>query len=410
MRYPKRKNKMILNPSKMPPKLMIIQDKSDKKIDSSSSTVSNSRTCTYIFARRNERCTNSLPEDIHQHGNDRYCSTCQSKEPIKSLLENEIEKRCEGHECNAPVLKIKQSPSVYGDDRFCKSCLANQDLVERLLLEKRLNEESNAKDGKAQERPSNNNDWILGEKYNQMDLHNMYESLGKPNFETKKVNHYLNSHVRYLIEVILRDCPVELAGILLWAATEAENNTTKTKTVVANKNWGAMNSKVLKGRLILLKREIVSRLVNHLKDIPFPSSKIKARNEIIQQLRDLECDLRHEVIDIFECELEERRLANNPLSRFVADMICITGKKTDKLFTQAIFDAFVKWIEQQADKETMLSSSSQIKLSLRSDTFGKALKKHIEEETKDEKPIWTIGKYGPKTCHFGIRLKIKIDL
>jgi hypothetical protein len=382
----------------MPPKLRVLLDTKNSfsseyhSLDSNSSN--SDKTCTHVFTRgqnKDQRCGNKLPENRHQHGNDRYCSTCQSKDPIKALLESEIACECETHDCYDPVLKVKSLPRQYGDERFCRFCLANNDIQHKLLLEQELEENEKLQEQqKSMKKQEEKFDLISCNKYNTNDLLRLHESLGKPILETNKVKNYLSEHARYLIEVILCDHPSELARVLMWASTLLINNPITS-----------INSKILKGQLILLKQEIVNRLVTYMKDVKFPSAKIKARKDIIQQLCAKQYKLSSEAIDLFEYEVEIQRVASNPLNRFIADRIRITGNKNNSLFTEAIFQAFLEWAQQQNDKDTLL----QHKMSKRSDMFGKGLKKHLLEE-EDGKSLWHIGKYGSKTCHFGIQLII----
>jgi len=388
--------------SKTTPKLRLVVAESDDqkaKIATSSPSIENEKnqqetsiqTCTHVFMKgkkKNQRCINTLPADPHPHGNDRYCISCQSKDPVKAILEDEILRDCENHDCQNPVLKMRTSHG-YGEDRFCKFCLADSDIRDKLHFELMEFKEQQEHEKEQQENDQAHDQFEqkTTEKshiFTHEDLLRLHESLGKPIFQTKKISEYLDANLRYLIEVVLCNHPIELAKVLFHFCR------------CESTNWESMNPKTLKGKLIHLKHDLVKRLVSQLNCVPFPSSKLKAKNEIVQQLHQLQCDLKSEVIDLFEYEIQKDRLQNNPLSKFVAEKISITGAKSDSLFTQTIFDAFKDWSQKcLVVDESLLKSSS---------NFGKRLKHHVIGE-HGTKPLWTIGNYGPKTCHFGIKLK-----
>ena len=329
-------------------------------------------TCIHMFTKgkkKDQKCNNNLPADPHPHGNDRYCTSCQSKDPVKGILENEILRECETHNCQ--YYALKQVNVTYGEDRFCKFCLANTEIQDKLFLE------PNNEDMKSKHQEK-------GNPFTHDDLKRLHDSLGKPTFQTKKISDYLDANIRYVIESIICNHPPELANVLLHFSN-SENN-----------NWENTNSKILNGKLIFLKQDIVKKIVSQLNGIPFPSNKLKAKKDIIHQLCEMQCDLKREVIDVFEYEIANRRQKNNPLRRFIAEKICITGHKSDSLFTQTIFDAFVDWVKKRPEEnlDNLVKSSN---------TFGKRLKQHVLQDNK--KPLWKIGKYGPKTCHFGVKLK-----
>ncbi len=223
------------------------------------------------------------------------------------------------------------------------------------------------------------------------DIVRLHTSLGKPKtMPTTKLKGVLANHERFLIEVFLSLDPFELAKVLVWAITE------KTGDEIS---WTAMNKAVLKGKLILLKKNLVSESMALLREKrPLFGHLAMQAEKLVLALAPTACDLPKEAIQLVRMHLDQAEERDNPLSRFISDRIRVTQKETDFLHSSDLFDAYLDWVESN---KCMMKNKYESIIG-----FGRAIKKHVLLSSKgaNGKPLWKISKYQSKARHVGIKL------
>ncbi len=351
-------------------------------------------TCIYKFVRGKQvgkLCGSDLTDkDILVHGGDRFCSTCRSKDIVKKLLEEEIAHQCGN--CLNPVLKI------HSNDKYCKSCLCNSDFQGMLQANISPQEEtaeqtemqSTEKLPPQKTQPHEiSSQTKIEEFFTYDDIVRLHTSLGKPKtMQTTKLKGVLTNHERFLIEVFLSLDPFELGKVLVWAITERTG---------AEKNWATMSKAVLKGKLILLKKELVAESMALLREKrPLFGHLAKQAEKLVTELAPTACDLPKEAIQLVRMQLDQAEERENPLSRFIFDRIRVTQKETDSLNSSDLFNAYLDWVDS-TDSMTNNKYESVI-------GFGRAIKKHVLlSKGANGKPLWKISKYQSKARHVGIK-------
>jgi hypothetical protein len=275
---------------------------------------------------KDKLCESELTErDTRIHGGDRFCSNCRAEPHIKELLDNEIETQCETIECDSYrfVLKEKSEPQVYGDSRFCKGCLQNWTILDKLAAEQKegeqnegsevgQTEEKQEEEGEEQQEQEQELQTKGLERFDHGDIARLHENLGKPKqLKTTGMKEFLNSHARYLIETFLSLDPIELSRILTWAMDEQLFCETP-------KNWTTMNETILTAELIKLKQKLINSVKQTITDkIPISGKNAVQGKKIIQDLIPDACTIPHAAIQLVQSHIEEARLRENPLTQFM---------------------------------------------------------------------------------------------
>lgn len=343
--------------------------------------------CIYVFRqgkKAGEKCTNKLSKHQYDHGSDRYCSKCRSKDPVKYMLELELDKQCQQYGCSNYVLKTKQMPRCLGDEDYCKICLANEAIRDEIIRQ------YEAKTGQTyiREPTFREESFVAADKFAAGDVRSLYEFLGKPNFETNKLILYLTQHVIYIINVFIARHPTKLAQILLWAINVKEKH--------RNKRWHSMRSTTLLGELLDLQVEIVEEVMEYLQQVNVPAIKMNIVQSIKSSLVEVSGTLPDGIMVPFSAGIQKIMELNHTFVKFISEKIDVTDDNKDFVFTDSLFNSFCKWILSQENKDEILEN----KWAQNCISFGIEMKKHLANTS-----AWTVRKYGPKTAHVGVKIK-----
>lgn len=342
--------------------------------------------CIYVFrqgANAGEKCPNKLSKNQYDHGSDRYCSKCRSKDPVKYMLELELDKQCQQYGCSNYVLKTKQVPRCIGDEDYCKICLANEVIREGLIRE----HEEKTGQTYIREPTFREESFVAADKFTAADVRLLYEFV-RIKFETEKLEYYVTQHSTYIINVILARHTDNLAKMLMWA--------TNVKEKYRNKRWHAMRETTLLGELFELHLDIVKELLEYLQQVNVPAIKMNIVQSIKSSLIEASQKLPDGILTPFNAEIQKIRDLNHTFVKFISERINVTDDKKDFVFTDSLFNSFSKWILTQENKDEILES----KWAKSCISFGIELKKHLTNTS-----AWTVKKYGSKTAHLGVKIK-----
>lgn len=332
-----------------------------------------SQNCRFVFRegpKKGEKCTNKFSLDSLEYGKDRYCSSCRSTEPVKNWLKSEIQRKCYTYDCPEYVLNRKRLPPMLADNFFCECCLSN------LVLRKELCMLAGKEPKMEPEYKREKEIFIHEKKYTSVDLENFFQLSENSIYLTKLLSEQLSEHLRYLIEVLYSNRLSEISKVLNWATT------------ITHERWDSIHEKNFLGTLMLLKHRLSSEIVVHLKRMSFPHSKKQIIEKIRSKLASQSYEVSNELLEMFFSEFRRIRDLNHPFALFISEKIIITKNKKDFLFTESLYNEFCKW-ELANEREGYSNSCI---------SFGIELKKFIKKNN-----FWTVGKYGPKTSHIGIK-------